>query len=62
VSGGPSNWTAALNKALGTLVIAALVLFVVEPIFMHVLPGVIIVMVLIGIYRFVLGLSRHDGW
>ena len=62
MTNGPSNWTAALTKAVGTLVVVALVLFIVEPIFMHVLPGLLMVLVLIGIYRLATGGFRHGGW
>jgi hypothetical protein len=62
VSGSPSNWTAALTKAVGTLVVVALVLFIVEPIFMHVLPGLLVLLLLIGIYRVAIGGFRRGGW
>jgi hypothetical protein len=62
VNGSQGNWTAALTKAVGTVVVVALVLVIVEPIFMHVLPGLLILLVLIGIYRIATGAFRHGGW
>lgn len=62
MSGGASSWTAALTKVVGTLAVVALVLFVVEPIFMHVLPGLIVLLLLIGIYRLATSGFRRGGW
>jgi len=62
VNADPSSWTAALTKAIWTLIAVALVLFIVEPIFMHVLPGLIVLLLLIGIYRIAVGKFHHGGW
>jgi hypothetical protein len=51
-----------LTKVVGTLAVVALVLFVVEPIFMHVLPGLIVLLLLIGIYRLATSGFRRGGW
>lgn len=62
MNGGPNNWTAALSRAVMTLLVAAVLVSVVEPIFMGVVPVLLVVFVLIGVYRLVLGRFGRDGW
>jgi hypothetical protein len=58
----PSSLSSTITKAVGTLVIAAIVLYVVEHVFLAALPGLLIILVLVGIYRLALGMWRRDGW
>lgn len=58
----PQSWTSALTKALVTLAIAAVVLFVIEKVFVAALPAVLVILALIGVYRIALGMFRRDGW
>ena len=61
-SNSPSSWSTAITKALATLVIAAVVLYVVEHVFVTALPGLLIILALAGVYRMAVGMSRRDGW
>ena len=59
---GVSSWTGLIIRAVGTLVIAAVVLSVVERAFWAALPGLMVVLVLVGVCRLALGAFRRDGW
>ncbi len=62
--GTPTNhsWSGSIAKALATLAIAALVLFVVESVFFRALPALLVLLALVGIYRLALGLRKGNGW
>ena len=54
--------TTHILRAIGTLVLAAVVLSIVEPVFLDALPAVLVVGALIGIIRLALGVTRRSGW
>ena len=56
------SWTSSLVKAVWTLVVVTLALLIVEPIFMRLLPGLLVALLLIGVYRVALGAFRSGGW
>lgn len=58
----PSSWTKSMSRAVGTLVIAAVALYVVERVFLAALPALVVIVILVGVYRIALGMFRRDGW
>ena len=59
----PLSWTSHVTKALTVLVIAAVVLTIVERVFLQALPGLLVILILIGIVRLAVGINRNrDGW
>ena len=57
----PSQWPDAVSKATWTLLAAAVAVFIAWQLLRRVLPALVIVAVLIGIYRMVLS-GRSHGW
>jgi hypothetical protein len=59
----PSSFSSMITKAVGALVIAAIVLYVVEKVFLGALPELLVILILLGVYRIAIGIRRQrDGW
>jgi hypothetical protein len=54
---GPAQWTALVVRAVVVLLVAGLVLRLVEPLFVEAFPGLLLILLLVGVYQIVLG-----GW
>ena len=57
-----SHWTNGLTKATWTLLFTALTAFVAWQLLKQLLVPLVVVLVLVGIIRVALGVSRRDGW
>jgi predicted PurR-regulated permease PerM len=63
VSGAPqTNWSQAVTRAGFTLLLVALVSYVVWWLLEPLLPILLALLALLGIYRLVLNGSRRDRW
>lgn len=61
--GSPTSWMQQLTKALMVLVITAVVLGFIEKVFVNALPGLLVILALVGIIRFAVSAHRNrDGW
>lgn len=58
----PESWIGRLGKAAWTVVVAAILVFVAWQLLKRVLGPLIVVLVLIGVYRIVLGQFRKGQW
>ena len=57
----PSQWTNAVSKATWTLLAAAAAVFIAWQLLERILPALLIIAALLGVYRMVLS-GRHRGW
>jgi hypothetical protein len=63
MSGSPTpNWTNIVTKAAFTLLLVAVVAYVVQLILVPLAGAIVILLALIAIYRIALGWFRRDGW
>ena len=63
MSGAPTpNWTNIVTKAAFTLLLVAVVAYVVQLLLLPLAGAIVILLALIGIYRLALGWFRRDGW
>jgi len=55
----PGNWLTNISRATWTLLLAAVAVFVAWQLVRQLLPALVVVAVLLGIYKFVIGRYRH---
>lgn len=58
----PPNWMNSAVKAAWSLVFVAIAAYVVWWLLEPLLPGLLLVLVLIGVLRLAVGWFRRDGW
>ncbi len=58
----PENWISTVSRAAWTLLLVAIVVMVVQHVIVAVLPGLLVVLALLGIYRIAIGAWRRDSW
>lgn len=62
MNGGPAQWTVLLVRAVVVLLVAGLVLSFVEPLFRAAFPGLLLILLLVGVYRILFGRYGRGRW